>query len=75
MIGTKYILHYLLKKPTNGEVQVCADAATSYSTALSIYITKLQQHTKSAGENLHYHSVIRGYFAIRQAYMGDLAGS
>ena len=38
MIGTKCILHYLLKKPTNGEVQVCADAATAYSTALSIYI-------------------------------------
>ena len=42
MIGTKCILHYLLKKPTNGEVQVCADAATSYSTALSIYIGKYQ---------------------------------
>ena len=29
MIGSKYILHYLLKKPTNGELQVCvhADAA------------------------------------------------
>ena len=40
MIGTKCILHYLLKKPTNGEVQVCADAATAYSTALSIYIGK-----------------------------------
>ena len=31
MIGTKYILHYLLKKHTNGEVQVCTDAATAYT--------------------------------------------
>ena len=29
MVGTKCILHYLLKKPTNGQVQVCADAATA----------------------------------------------
>ena len=42
MIGTKCFLQYLLKKPTNGEVQVCADAATAYSTALSIYIGKYQ---------------------------------
>ena len=48
MIGTKCILQYLLKKPTNGEVQVCADAATAYSTALSIYIENTNSYNSSS---------------------------
>ena len=38
MIGTKCILHYLLKKPTNGEVQVCVHAAAAQHSCTSIYI-------------------------------------
>ena len=41
MIGTKYILHYLLKKPTNGELQVCvhADAAQHSPSTLERMMT------------------------------------
>ena len=63
MIGTKCILHYLLKKPTNGEVQVCvhADAATAY----------IAQHSPSTSESTNSYNS-RSVAAVRLNQSFDL---